>query len=163
MMKSGGRCGVVIKNTFLSNVDNASVALRKQLLEECNLFAVLDLPQGSFIGTGVKTVVLFFEKGKPTEKIWYYQLDVGRSMGKTNPLNERDLADFVDASKTKRLSENSWIVDTGMINTDTWNLTVNNPNITEDTDNRTPQEIITEIEKLDLKASEALRKIKELL
>ncbi len=60
MLKAGGRCGVVIKNTFLSNADNASVALRKQLLEECNLFAVLDLPSGAFIGTGVKTVVLFF-------------------------------------------------------------------------------------------------------
>ena len=101
MMKSGGRCGVVIKNTFLSNVDNASIALRKQLLEECNLFAVLDLPQGSFIGTGVKTVVLFFEKGKPTEKIWYYQLDVGRNMGKTNPLNESDLTDFIEKLKKK--------------------------------------------------------------
>ena len=69
MLKAGGRCGVLIKNTFLSNADNASVALRKQLLEECNLFAVLDLPGGVFIGTGVKTVVLFFEKGKPTETV----------------------------------------------------------------------------------------------
>jgi len=163
MMKSGGRCGVVIKNTFLSNVDNASVALRKQLLEECNLFAVLDLPQGSFIGTGVKTVVLFFEKGKPTEKVWYYQLDVGRSMGKTNPLNERDLADFVEKAKTKQLSENSWLVDIGTVNKETWDLTVNNPNTVEEIDNRTPQEIIAEIDQLDMQAAEALLKIKELL
>ena len=91
MLKVNGRCGVVIKNTFLSNTDNASIALRKQLLEECNLFAVLDLPGGAFIGTGVKTVVLFFEKGKPTNKVWYYQLNVGRNMGKTNPLNEKDV------------------------------------------------------------------------
>ena len=163
MMKSGGRCGVVIKNTFLSNVDNASVALRKQLLEECNLFAVLDLPQGSFIGTGVKTVVLFFEKGKPTEKIWYYQLDLERSMGKTNPLNESDLVDFVETAKTKQLGKNSWLLDVGEINTETWDLTVNNPNIVEEIDNRTPQEIIAEIEQLDLQAAKALKKIKELL
>ncbi|WP_413684361.1 N-6 DNA methylase [Prochlorococcus sp. MIT 1011] len=163
MLKSGGRCGVVIKNTFLSNVDNASVALRKQLLEECNLFAVLDLPQGSFIGTGVKTVVLFFEKGKQTEKIWYYQLDVGRSMGKTNSLNERDLADFVETAKTKQLSDNSWLVDIGSVNTETWDLTVNNPNTVEEIDNRTPQEIIAEIEQLDVQAAQALQKIKELL
>ena len=83
-LKVGGRCGVVIKNTFLSNTDNASIALRKQLIEECNLFAVLDLPGGAFLGTGVKTVVLFFERGKPTEKLWYYQLNGGRGMGKTN-------------------------------------------------------------------------------
>ncbi len=163
MLKSGGRCGVVIKNTFLSNVDNASVALRKQLLEECNLFAVLDLPQGSFIGTGVQTVVLFFEKGKPTEKIWFYQLNVGRSIGKTNPLNERDLAEFVETSKTKQLSENSWLVDIGTINKETWDLTVSNPNTVEEIDNRTPQEIIDEIEQLDVQAAEALQKIKELL
>ena len=163
MMKPGGRCGVVIKNTFLSNVDNANVALRKQLLEECSLFAVLDLPQGSFIGTGVKTVVLFFEKGKPTEKIWYYQLDVGRSMGKKNPLNERDLAEFVEIFKTKQFNKNSWIVDIGSVNKETWDLTVSNPNFVEEVDNRTPKEIIAEIEQLDIKANEAMREIKELL
>tara|TARA_B100000886_G_C20390888_1_gene478221 strand:- start:210 stop:1163 length:954 start_codon:yes stop_codon:yes gene_type:complete len=163
MLKSGGRCGVVIKNTFLNNVDNASIALRKQLLKECNLFAVLDLPQGSFIGTGVKTVVLFFEKGKPTEKIWYYQLNVGRSMGKTNSLNENDLKDFIETFKTKQLSENSWILDIGNINKETYDLTVNNPNIVEEIDNRTPQEIISEIENLDEQAAKAIHKIKELL
>ena len=163
MLKSGGRCGVVIKNTFLSNIDNASIALRKQLLEECNLFAVLDLPTGSFIGTGVKTVVLFFEKGKPTEKSWYYQLDIGRNLGKTNPLNESDLADFVEMAKRKHLSKNSWLVDIGSINGETWDLTVRNPNIVEDIDNRTPQEIISEIEKLNLEVAQSLEKIKGLL
>ncbi len=62
MLKAGGRAGVVIKNTFLSNTDNASVSLRRKLLEDCNLYAVLDLPGGTFTGAGVKTVVLFFLK-----------------------------------------------------------------------------------------------------
>ena len=163
ILKSGGRCGVVIKNTFLSNTDNASIALRKQLLEECNLFAVLDLPGGAFIGTGVKTVVLFFEKGKPTDKIWYYQLNAGRNMGKTNPLNEKDLAEFVEMSKTQELSDNSWLVNIADINTDTWDLTVNNPNRVEEVDNRTPAEIIAEIEELDAQAAQALQAIKALL
>ena len=163
ILKTGGRCGVVIKNTFLSNTDNASVALRKQLLEETNLFAVLDLPGGAFLGTGVKTVVLFFEKGKPTEKVWYYQLNVGRNMGKTNPLNERDLEDFVESAATQAETDNSWLVDIADINTDTWDLTVNNPNRVEEVDKRTPQEIIAEIELLDAQAAEALQAIKELL
>lgn len=163
MLKTGGRCGVVIKSTFLSNTDNASVALRKQLLEDCNLFAVLDLPGGTFIGTGVKTVVLFFEKGKPTERVWYYQLDVGRNMGKTNPLNERDLAEYVSMARTQELSEKSWCVDVKEINPETWDLTVNNPNRLEQADNRTPHEIIAEIEELDAQASKALQAIKELL
>ena len=140
-----------------------SIALRKQLLEECNLFAVLDLPGGAFIGTGVKTVVLFFEKGKPTDKVWYYQLNVGRSMGKTNPLNEKDLVEFVEMSKTQELSENSWLVEVADINTDTWDLTINNPNRVEEIDNRTPAEIIAEIEELDAQAAQALQAIKELL
>jgi type I restriction enzyme M protein len=75
MLRAGGRGGVVIKNTFLSNSDNASVSLRKLLLESCNLHTVLDLPGGAFQGSGVKTVVLFFDKGTPTRKVWYYQLD----------------------------------------------------------------------------------------
>ena len=162
-LKVGGRCGVVIKNTFLSNTDNASIALRKQLLNECDLFAVIDLPKGTFLGTGVKTVVLFFEKGKPTENVWFYQLNVGRSMGKTNPLNENDLAEFVEMAKTKELSINSWLVDVSTVNKETWDLNVNNPNKFEEVDNRTPQEIIKEIEKLDAKATKALRAIKELL
>jgi type I restriction enzyme M protein len=163
MLKVNGRCGIVIKNTFLSNTDNASVALRKQLLEECNLFAVLDLPAGAFIGTGVKTVVLFFEKGTPTKNVWYYQLNVGRNMGKTNPLNENDLAEFVNMAKTQELNDNSWTVNIADIKTDTWNLTVNNPNTIEETDNRTPQEIIKEIEQLDTQAAQALQAIKALL
>jgi type I restriction enzyme M protein len=85
-LKAGGRAGIVIKNTFLSNTDNASVALRKELLENCNLHTVLDMPGGTFQGAGVKTVVLFFEKGAPTQKIWFYKLDPGRNLGKTNPL-----------------------------------------------------------------------------
>ena len=162
-LKAGGRCGIVIKNTFLSNTDNASMALRKQLLEECNLFAVLDLPAGAFIGTGVKTVVLFFEKGRPTQKIWYYQLNVGRSMGKTNALNERDLAEFVASAKTRALTDNSWLVDRADINAATWDLTAHNPNRVEEADTRTPQKIITEIEQLDGQAARALQAIKELV
>ena len=80
MLKAGGRGGIVIKNTFLSNSDATS--LRKMLLSSCNLHTVLDCPKGTFQGAGVQTVVLFFEKGAPTRKIWYYQLDPGRNLGK---------------------------------------------------------------------------------
>src|SRR6202171_6226298 len=83
-LKAGGRAGIVIKNTFLSNTDNAAVSLRNELLENCNLHTVLDLPGGAFQGAGVKTVVLFFEKGAPTRKVWLYKLEPGRNRGKTN-------------------------------------------------------------------------------
>ena len=162
-LKVGGRCGVVIKNTFLSNTDNASVALRKQLLDECNLFAILDLPSGAFIGTPVKTVVLFFEKGKHTQKLWYYQLNVGRNMGKTNSLNENDLEYFIKSAKTQKLSDNSWSININKINKETLNIGVQNPNVVEDTDTRTPKIIISEIEKLDNQSDETLKLIKRLI
>ena len=59
-LRTEGRAAVVIKNTFLTNSDNASIALRRELLESCNLHTILDCPQGTFQGAGVKTVVLFF-------------------------------------------------------------------------------------------------------
>jgi len=68
ILRAGGRGGIVIKNTFLSNTDNASVSLRKMLLESCSLHTVLDCPGGVFQGAGVKTVVLFFEKGTKTAR-----------------------------------------------------------------------------------------------
>ena len=84
-------------------------------------------------------------------------------MGKTNSLNEKDLTEFIEIAKTKELSDNSWLVDAATVNKDTWDLTVNNPNKVEEVDNRTPQEIISEIEKLDAQATKALQSIKELL
>ncbi|MBK6277797.1 MAG: N-6 DNA methylase, partial [Gammaproteobacteria bacterium] len=149
MLKAGGRAAVVIKNTFLSNTDNASVSLRKLLLESCNLHTVLDCPGGTFQGAGVKTVVLFFEKGAPTRKVWYYRLDPGRNLGKTNPLNDTDLAEFVELQKSMADSPKSWSVDVSEIGQSTFDLSVKNPNGGEAVVHRSPQEILDEIAALD--------------
>jgi len=163
ILKAGGKAGIVIKNTFLSNTDNASVSLRRHLLENCNLYTVLDLPGGTFLGAGVKTVVLFFEKGVPTRKVWYYQLNLDRNLGKTNPLNEKDLAEFVELQKTKADSANSWTVNVSDINTDTYDLSVKNPNKKEEAPLREPQEILGEIAMLDKESAEILKSIKGLI
>jgi type I restriction enzyme M protein len=163
MLKAGGRAGVVIKNTFLSNTDNASVSLRKLLLESCNLHTVLDCPGGTFQGAGVKTVVLFFEKGAPTGKVWYYQLDPGRNMGKTNPLNDADLAEFVALQSTFADSAKSWSVDVAGIDATTFDLSVKNPTGGEVVAHRSPQDIMDEITALDAEAAEVLTTIQELL
>jgi type I restriction enzyme M protein len=163
ILKAGGRGGIVIKNTFLSNDDNASVKLRKLLLESCNLYAVLDCPKGTFQGSGVQTVVLFFEKGAPTRKTWYYQLDPGRNLGKTNPLNDDDLAEFVNLQKTFVDSPKSWSVDAKTINKDTFDLSVKNPDGGEEIAHRSPQEILDEIAALDAESAEVLGKIGALL
>jgi type I restriction enzyme M protein len=163
ILKAGGRGGVVIKNTFLSNTDNASVSLRKLLLESCNLHTVLDCPGGVFQGAGVKTVVLFFEKGSKTRKVWFYQLDPGRNLGKTNPLNDADLAEFVKLQKTFADSPKSWSADAKSIDPATFDLSVKNPNGGEAVAHRRPQEIMDEIAALDAESAEALGNIRILL
>lgn len=163
MLKAGGRAGIVIKNTFLSNTDNASVSLRKLLLESCNLHTVLDLPGGTFQGAGVKTVVLFFEKGKATNKVWFYQLNLDRNLGKTNSLNENDLAEFVALQKEKQDSDNSWSIDIAGIDQETFDLSVKNPNKNDEVIHREPKEILAEIKKLDGESSNILKAIESKL
>jgi len=163
ILKAGGRAAVVIKNTFLSNTDNASVGLRKMLLESCNLHTVLDCPGGTFQGAGVKTVVLFFEKGHPTRRVWYYQLDPGRNLGKTNPLNDDDLAEFVKLQKKHADSGKSWSVDVSAVDEATFDLSVKNPNGGETVAHRSPKEIMEEIAVLDKESEEVLKRIGGLL
>lgn len=162
-LKAGGRGAVVIKNTFLSNTDNASVALRKELLESCNLHTVLDCPGGTFQGAGVKTVVLFFDKGAPTRSVWYYQLDPGRSLGKTNPLNDEDLAEFVALQASKAGSAKSWSVAVKDLDTATWDLSVKNPNAPEAEALRSPERIIADMLARDAETAAILEEIRGML
>ena len=162
ILKAGGRAGIIIKNTFLSNTDNASVALRKYLLETCNLHTVLDLPGGVF-QAGVKTVVLFFNKGEPTKKIWYYQLNLDRNIGKTTPLSEKDLEEFINLQENKKESPNSWVVDTNNINPETYDLSVKNPNRNDEKKGRDSREILEEIEGLDKRSQQIISTIRKLL
>lgn len=162
MLKAGGKAGIVIKNTFLSNAD-AAMSLRKLLLQNCNLHTVLDLPSRTFIGAGVKTVVLFFEKGTPTRKIWFYQLNLDRNLGKTNPLNERDLEEFVKLQKTKADSDNSWTINVADIDTATYDLSVKNPHKKDEVMLRSPKEILAEMKALDKESAKIMKAIEELL
>jgi len=155
-LKAGGRAGVVIKNTFLSNGD--ATDLRREILNSCNLYAILDLPSKVF-AAGVKTVILFFEKGAPTKKIWYYQLNLNRNLGKTNPLSEKDLEDFINLQKTKSDSENSWTVDIKDIDQATFDLSVKNPNKNNEINLRDPKEILEDIINLDKQSKEIFENI----
>src|SRR5262245_39317816 len=162
-LKAGGRAAIVIKNTFLSNTDNASMTLRKELLENCNLHTVLDMPSGTFQGAGVKTVVLFFEKGAPTRKIWFYKLAPGRNLGKTNPLNDDDLKDFVALQAKSKDSENSWTVEAKTVDKTTYDLSVKNPNKADEAELRDPKDIIAEMVALDAESTEILAGIGRML
>jgi type I restriction enzyme M protein len=160
-LKAGGRAAIVIKNSFLSNGDAA--ALRKEILEGCDLHTIMDCPAGTFTGTGVKTVVLFFTKGKATEKTWYYQLNPGRTLGKTNPLNDTDLSDFLNLYKTKSESENSWVIANSSVDAPSFDLSVKNPNRKQEKDERTPEQILDLLEHLDQESTKIIQQLRELL
>lgn len=163
VLKTGGRAGVVIKNTFLSDADNDSIRLRKTLLENCNLYTILDLPRGVFAGTKVKAIVLFFEKGAPTKNIWYYQLDPGRILGNTDPLNEKDLKEFTELQKDLSESKRSWTINIKDINQDTYDLSAKNPHDHQEEDIKHPQEILAQIKVLDRDTADILTSLERLL
>lgn len=112
-LKHGGRCGVVIDEGVLFRTnEEAFVKTKRKLTDECDLWCVLSLPGGVFsaAGAGVKTNLLFFTKGKPTEKIWYYDLsDV--KVGKKTPLTLKHFEDFAAMLATRGDSKRSWSVD----------------------------------------------------
>lgn len=163
MLKPGGRAGVVIKNTFLSNTDNASVSLRRQLLDSCDLHTVLDCPAGTFQGTGSRTVLLFFTKGTSTKEIWYYELDPGRKLGKTTPLTDDDLADFVRCQKDRAITPSSWVVPVEAISSPLLDLSVRNPNSPTASEYPSPLEILEELSARDQEAVAAIERIRALL
>jgi len=127
------------------------------------LHTILDCPGGTFQGAGVKTVALFFEKGTKTRSLWYYQLDPGRSLGKTTALNDADLAEFVELQKSFAASPKSWTLDAASIDTTTYDLSVKNPNGGEEVIHRSPQDILDEIAALDAESAEVLANIRALL
>jgi type I restriction enzyme M protein len=108
-------------------------------------------------------VVLFFEKGAPTRKIWFYKLDAGRNFGKTKPLNDEDLRDFGALQAKFGDSENSWTVDSNNIDKTTYDLSVKNPNKADEVALRDPKEIITEMAALDSENAEILAGIGRML
>ena len=95
--------------------------------------------------------------------MWFYQLNPGRSLGKTNPLNDKDLREFVELQKSFADSGKSWSLPLTVINETTWDLSVKNPNLEEAAPLRKPQAIIEEIIALDKESEAILGKIQELL
>ncbi len=124
---------------------------------------MLDLPTGTFTGAGVKTVVLFFEKGSATRKVWFYHLNLDRNLGKTNALSEKDLADFVTLQKTKAESENSWSINVKDVDQNTFDLGAKNPNKKEEAELRQPKDILKEMTKLDKESEKILSSILKLV
>lgn len=159
-LKPGGRCGMVVDEGFLSRVNEKAFAnTKKELLEENNLFAIVSLPQGVFtgVGTGVKTNLIFFERGRKTKDIWYYEL-TGK-FTRTKPVKDSDLEDCWRKYEKREMSENSWLVKAEELKN--YDFSAKNPNGKEDIKYKSPEGLINELLQNEVKIQKLLSQIKQ--
>ena len=148
-LKQNGRCGIIVDEGLLFQTnDKACVNTKRRLLERCDVWCVISLPSGVFTqaGAGVKTNILFFTKGAPTQKIWYYDLSQIK-VTKRQPLTLAHFAEFFKLLPKRADSDNSWQIDIKAIEANGYDLKAVNPNRKPDIDTRTSAELLHSIEK----------------
>lgn len=140
---------------------------KRKLLDECDLWSVISLPPNVFVnaGAGAKTNLLFFTKGRPTRRVWYYELsDV--KVTKKQPLTLAHFEDFFErlalpSDDPGRVSERSWYEDIETIRKQRYDLNAFNPNAPDNADKRTPEELIAIIRQAQQEMDEALQALKQ--
>jgi len=161
-LKPGGRCGIVMDEGVLFRTNEvAFVQTKRKLLDDCDLWAIVSLPGGAFVnaGAGVKTNLLFFTRGKPTERIWYFDLSEIK-VGKKTPLTAAHFEEFFRLLPTRGDSERSWTVTRAQIDASGYDLKAVNPNRKVVVDERTPEQILSAIEEQGRKVAEALASLR---
>jgi len=162
-LKRGGTCGIVMDEGVLFRTnETAFVQTKRKLLDDCEVWAIVSLPGGVFTaaGAGVKTNLIFFTKGKPTESIWYYDLsDI--KVGKKTPLTAERFDDFFRLLPTRGDSERSWTVTRAEIEERGYDLKAVNPNAKAEEDTRTPEELLEIIEKKGEEVRAALARLRK--
>jgi len=161
-LKPGGRCGIVIDEGVLFRTnETAFVQTKRKLLDDCDLWCIVSLPGGVFTaaGAGVKTNLLFFTKGKPTEKIWYYDLsDI--KVGKKTPFTIDKFEEFFKLLADRADSDRSWTVTRQEIEAKNYDLKAVNPNAKSEEDTRTPEELLDFIEEKGKEVAEAVKTLR---
>ncbi|MBA2719955.1 MAG: N-6 DNA methylase [Chloroflexi bacterium] len=164
-LKSGGRCGMVIdEGVLFRNNETAFVQTKRKLLNDCDLWCIVSLPPGVFssAGAGVKTNLLFFTKGGPTERVWYYDLsDI--KVTKKQPLTVDRFEEFFSLLPMRTDSEHSWTVTRDEIEARRFDLKAVNPNAKSTEDTRTPEELLDIIETKGREVDAAIAELRRLL
>ena len=161
-LKPGGRCGIVLDEGVLFRTnETAFVQTKRKLLDDCDLWCILSLPPGTFVnaGAGVKANLLFFTRGRPTERIWYYDLS-GVKVGKKNPLTLDKFEEFFRLLPERADSERSWTVTRTEIEAKNYDVKAVNPNAKSTQDTRTPEELLDLIEAKGREVAEALQALR---
>jgi type I restriction enzyme M protein len=147
-LKVGGRCGLVIDEGVLFRTTEAAFQqTKRKLLDDCDLTCIVSLPPGVFssAGAGVKTNLLFFTKGGPTERVWYYDLsDV--KVTKKQPLTIQHFTEFFELLPTRADSEHSWTLTREALEARKLDLKAVNPNRRSTADTRSTEELLDIIE-----------------
>jgi type I restriction enzyme M protein len=146
LLKPTGRAAVVLPDGFLFG-EGMKTRLKEHLLTECNLHTIVRLPNSVFAPyTGIKTNILFFEKGKPTKEVWYYEVPLPagvKAFNKTRPMKLEHFADCMEwwgegkkqsvKAKRKNRAENeqAWKVSIDDIVARNYNLNIPNPYVGE--------------------------------
>ena len=130
-LKQNGRCGVILPDGFLFGTDNSKVAIKKKLLEECNLHTIIRLPGGVFAPyTSISTNILFFDKSGPTQETWYYEHQVGygtKTYTKTKPIRHNDFKNEREWWNNREENDVAWKVPIDDIIANNFNLDFKNP------------------------------------
>ena len=156
ILKNGGRAAVVLPDGTLFG-EGVKTKIKKLLTEECNLHTIVRLPNGVFNPyTGIKTNILFFTKGKPTEKVWFYEHpypDGVKNYNKTKPMKFEEFQTEIDwwgnetdgfASRLE--TEQAWQVSIDEIIARNFNLDIKNPHVGEQI-SHDPQELLSDYAK----------------
>jgi type I restriction enzyme M protein len=164
-LKAGGRCGMVIdEGVLFRTTETAFVQTKRKLLDDCDLWCILSLPPGVFssAGAGVKTNLLFFTKGGPTERVWYYDLsDV--KVTKKQPLTVDRFEEFFRLLPDRADSDHSWTVSREDLEARKLDLKAVNPNAKSAVDTRTPEQLIDIIEAQGREVDAAMSELRRLL
>ena len=164
-LRPGGRCGMVIdEGVLFRNNETAFVQTKRKLLNDCDLWCIVSLPPGVFTsaGAGVKTNLLFFTKGGPTQRVWYYDLsDV--KVTKKQPLTLDRFTEFFELLPARADSERSWTVPRDELEARRLDLKAVNPNRKATEDTRTPEELLDIVEAKGREVEAAIRELRLLL
>jgi len=165
-LKKGGRAAIVLPDGSLTG-EGVKERIRRRLLEECNLHTVVRLPNSVFQPyASVATNLLFFEKGKPTETIWYYQhhLPVGqKSYSKTKPIQVSEFEPLKVWWENREENEQAWRVNIETIAANGYNLDIKNPHVEESEHEYSSAELLNMLHESFEKSDRILEQLKERL
>ena len=166
LLKPNGRCGIVLPDGSLFG-EGVKTAIKKKLLEECNVHTIVRLPQGVFNPyAGVNTNLIFFTKGEPTKEIWYYQLPLPEGIKQYTKNRSITHEEFLPVKKwwgNRKSNGQAWKVSIKEIQERNYNLDFKNPNGEVSVVYKSPEDLVKEIVEKESKIELVLDEIRKLL